>query len=435
MAITGAVLGVLVSALTLGPPVLAGPVSAVRLSLPSASLATGSPASGSAPRGPVPSGSVKYYIVGPSVNAQPEYLFAIAARTLGNGNRADEIFELNKGRRQPDGSALDDPAVLHPGWILLLPPDASGPGILIGPLPTPGVEATTPGPATSGSGRAEAVGADDSDRVVRGLGLLLVVVVMIVAIQLLRRGERLRLPGSRDRLRDRPDAPSLPAYASGSVDVRPEVPADGWEGLQPSSDDGPTRPAPASGLGIDSDRRVAETPADDLLDVPLTAASGLDRATVRLAGVRLPRATPPWLWLDVDAAGPPAPTYIAVGALDGRALCLDLVQAPDVLTVTGDEAKARRLSAALAGQLIERGVPVTVVGGTIGGPLADARMVRSLTEAETATDDPTAAQIIFCGPESDDAPVLRRLAARTDPRTIVVLVGEVPPGRWSIEVR
>ncbi|MEV0133545.1 hypothetical protein AB0H83_34405 [Dactylosporangium sp. NPDC050688] len=433
MSIAGAILGVLVSTLALCPPALAGPGSAVGLAAPSGSLAAGSTASG----------SVKYYIVGPPINDQPEYLFAIATRTLGNGKRADEIFELNKGRRQPDGSALADPAVLHPGWILLLPPDASGPGVLTGPLPTPSADAT-PGPATTGSGPAEAAGANRSNSLIRGLGVLLVVVVMIVAIQLLRRGRPRRLPRSQNRLReragepaapDRPDPPFLPASESESVNMRPRVPADGWEGRRAPSDGGLTRPAPAPARGVGSDRRVAQYPPDDLLDVQLTAASGLDRATVRLAGVRLPRATPAWLWLDVDAAGPPAPTYTAVGVLDGRALCLDLVQAPDVLTVAGDEAKARRLSAALARQLIDRGVPVTVVGQAVGGRLAGARMVRSLAEAEAETDDPTAVEIIFCGPGPDDAPSLRRLTARSSPRTIVVLVGKAPPGRWSIEVR
>jgi len=35
----------------------------------------------------------------------------------------------------------------------------------------------------------------------------------------------------------------------------------------------------------------------------------------------------------------------------------------------------------------------------------------------------------------DDAPTLRRLTSRSSPRTIIVLVGDVRPGRWSVEVR
>ncbi|GGN94926.1 hypothetical protein GCM10011579_094980 [Streptomyces albiflavescens] len=57
-------------------------------------------------------------------------LASIAAGTLGDASRAGEILELNRGLAQPDGGALnsaDDQ--LRPGWILRLPPDASGPDV------------------------------------------------------------------------------------------------------------------------------------------------------------------------------------------------------------------------------------------------------------------------------------------------------------------
>jgi hypothetical protein len=58
---------------------------------------------------------------------QPVGLRQVAAATLGEANRADEIFRLNQGLRQPDGAALRNPdAGLRPGWILRLPDDASG---------------------------------------------------------------------------------------------------------------------------------------------------------------------------------------------------------------------------------------------------------------------------------------------------------------------
>jgi len=77
---------------------------------------------------------VRFYVVKESFNGEPEFLFAIAQRYLGDGNRFEEIFELNKGRRQPDGSALTVPTSLNPGWILLLPDDARGPGVQVGRL-------------------------------------------------------------------------------------------------------------------------------------------------------------------------------------------------------------------------------------------------------------------------------------------------------------
>src|SRR5262245_22968125 len=80
----------------------------------------------------------KYYVVGaPQGGQQRAYLFAIAAETLGDGNRYREIFELNKGRKQHDGRAMTEPTELEEGWILILPADAEGPGVRTGPLPPP----------------------------------------------------------------------------------------------------------------------------------------------------------------------------------------------------------------------------------------------------------------------------------------------------------
>lgn len=99
---------------------------------------------------PASTGPVKYYIVGPPVNGQPEFLFAIAAATLGDGNRLQEIFDLNQGRLQPHGHRMVDPTRIEPGWVLLLPPDASGPGVLVGDPPvitSPEAVAVEPQPA------------------------------------------------------------------------------------------------------------------------------------------------------------------------------------------------------------------------------------------------------------------------------------------------
>ncbi|MFG1917531.1 hypothetical protein [Micromonospora sp. NPDC048898] len=95
----------------------------------------------------------KYYVVGPPVDGQREYLFAIAAKTLGNGNRSPEIFALNEGRLQPDGRRLTDATSLQPGWILVLPRDATGPGVQTGalPAPTPAPTAVSPSPPSTAS--------------------------------------------------------------------------------------------------------------------------------------------------------------------------------------------------------------------------------------------------------------------------------------------
>ena len=96
----------------------------------------GQPSSASLVAPPRPQPSVKYYVVQPVHGGQQEFLFEIAQRTLGNGNRFPEIVALNRGRPQPDGGRLADANVINAGWVLQLPPDAHGAGVQFGPLPT-----------------------------------------------------------------------------------------------------------------------------------------------------------------------------------------------------------------------------------------------------------------------------------------------------------
>jgi hypothetical protein len=56
------------------------------------------------------SASVKFYIVPPPGNGPADSLFAIAAKTLGDGSQFMEIFNLNKGRLQPNGGRLTIPS-------------------------------------------------------------------------------------------------------------------------------------------------------------------------------------------------------------------------------------------------------------------------------------------------------------------------------------
>ena len=48
-------------------------------------------------------------------------LWDIAARFLGDGERWHEIYDLNRGKPQPDGGRLTDPDLIYPGWVLALP--------------------------------------------------------------------------------------------------------------------------------------------------------------------------------------------------------------------------------------------------------------------------------------------------------------------------
>jgi hypothetical protein len=73
----------------------------------------------------------KIYIVEPPEGRFHESLWEIAARHLGDGRRYHEIFEMNAGRIQPDGTKLTIASLIRPGWVLMMPHDAHGPGIRV----------------------------------------------------------------------------------------------------------------------------------------------------------------------------------------------------------------------------------------------------------------------------------------------------------------
>lgn len=71
-------------------------------------------------------------------------LWRIAERTLGDGHRWPDIFELNKGKPQPDGGTFTRPDMIFPGERFVLPTDAATPMT----PPTPTATPHTPTPPT-----------------------------------------------------------------------------------------------------------------------------------------------------------------------------------------------------------------------------------------------------------------------------------------------
>jgi hypothetical protein len=68
----------------------------------------------------------KVYRVQPPEGRYHDNLWDIAERHLGDGRRYKEIFELNRGRTQPDGYELSLARLIYPQWLLIMPDDATG---------------------------------------------------------------------------------------------------------------------------------------------------------------------------------------------------------------------------------------------------------------------------------------------------------------------
>lgn len=160
--------------------------------------------------------------------------------------------------------------------------------------------------------------------------------------------------------------------------------------------------------------------------------SGEDLVSVRLAGVRGPRPLTPHTWVGDGARPPGGSAHVSLGRLGDSTLSVDLALAPDVITVTGPA--RRHLALALARQLGATGLPVTIVGNPLETePPTGCATARTLDEVPAT---PASVGIVLYGPSGDDdQPAIRRLAARSAPRMVIVIVGDVPRARWSIEVR
>ena len=425
---------------------------------------------------------VKYYRVQQSFNGQQEYLFAIAQRFLGDGNRNPEIFELNKGRVQPDGQRLTNPAAILPGWILQLPPDAKGEGIEFGVLPTaPAVAPTTAAPPAEAA--PEAAAPAPAERGGAGVPVLPIALAAMVVLLLTVGGLwwRRRTPapataGAPSRPATARDAGRAGSTGSGRAEPARERPAvasaaKGGVLARLRQRRGAAAPTPARHL----DTETAWT-VDRALRVLATSCTRAGRSVPGIHGVSLddeqimlrlatadPRPVEPWVaeengraWraplrmtqqLPVEpGTDAPFPRLVTLGTHDGRRELVDLGEANGLITVTGDTAAARLLvlgwAAELAGSPWSDGVTV-VTGGFRATPAdTDSRIVsvngtsEALTEAD-GPDQPASGPgvlILASAPTAAEADQVQGLISRPRPAWAAVALGSSRQERWRFTV-
>ncbi|UJW32620.1 LysM peptidoglycan-binding domain-containing protein [Saccharothrix sp. AJ9571] len=123
-------------------------------------------------------------------------LWRIARRRLGDGNRWPEIWQLNQGIRQSDGTVFTTPSLIRPGWHLTLP--TSPQPVLDPPVPPPLPNSTNPEPPHPQRPSAPTADADRGLSLPTGafvgLGLAALITLAMVSVRLHQR--RWYRPGS-----------------------------------------------------------------------------------------------------------------------------------------------------------------------------------------------------------------------------------------------
>ncbi|MGI5453003.1 hypothetical protein ACQEWB_07475 [Streptomyces sp. CA-249302] len=357
---------------------------------------------------------------------QPATLQSIAASTLGDASRSGEIFDLNRGQAQKDGGALDDPAdQLHPGWILRLPQDASGPDVQL--ARDTGTQATASAPPASGQQTSATFTFPLAAAVaVVGAFLLALITAGIVGRRKVRKAygavvravRGLGEPMRRRRLLTQRRATGR-RFATDAESVRR---AYGTLGEFAPTRQQPEKPVHA--LRVDETGVTVWLAASDSADAPWT--------NVDSTRWRRPAAATGWLTRG-DDPGMTAQASVNAACLvragtdeEGEPVFVDLSRLDGVLSVGGDRTVARDVVQNLLAEIARTrpNTPVTVLRGADGDlPLAVPTGLRQLPRVDAPA--PTA-------PVAGHGTV-RAGASRRPVRGLVVVTG-TPGEREAAEL-
>jgi hypothetical protein len=402
----------------------------------------------------------KIYVVQPPEGRYHESLWEIAQNHLRDGRRYREIFELNAGRPQPDGSKLTIASLIRPGWILRMPRDARGPGIRVVTLHEqahgPGGD-MRPGHGTA-SGHGTAVGTGDG-RAAGAYPYELAAAALLAAGVLSALGRR-----RREQLWHRAFGRQV------AVPVRPAPAAAAEMALRLAADE------PSARMIDTSLRHLSQALAVQGRALPTVFAAHVGGHNLDLwVAPPDPGAPAPWVavgdgqvWrlplavapgLDPDqVTGTPAPYpgLVSIGTdATGRVL-VDLESAQGLIAITGEPQRVQAVLAAITVELVSSRwsapVTITLVGFgadltvlapgqvTAVGTLAEA-LPALLARAELA-DESLAAQpwaphylISAVSPSADEREQLLTLA-RAGPAAAAgyVIAGDIAGATWTWEI-
>jgi hypothetical protein len=340
------------------------------------------------------SGTVKVFVVPAGARTgtgQPVTLRFIASDTLGNPARATEVFQLNRGLDQPDGAALNvQGQPLHPGWILRLPQDATGPDVKLAKetgqgetSPPGGASTSAPTPPAGGSSTPPSGGSSTASSTTSWKHVLVIplpavlavigaiVLGLVTAVIAGRRrlwkawqraavtvsGRATRAMGSRRRLADRRAVSRM--FGADTESVRRAYAALGEVPVPPGSPLGDQRPVHA--LEVDDAGVTAWLPVSHPMRAPWMSLDPTrwrrDKGTAAAYGDESATAGACLTRVGTDSAG--GSVFVELSRLDG------------VLSVSGDHAVARDVVWNLLAEIGRNrpGTPAMVLRGADGGAL------------------------------------------------------------------